>query len=116
MYDLVTHREHFRQGNPPTLVEFLGKARYCQASDERDKIYALLGISSQTFGVTPDYDLSAPEVFTNSAREVILQTYTLDILSLVRRKPYLSGEGRNSELPSWAPDWRPDVIEGISLI
>jgi hypothetical protein len=118
---LVDYRYRTRKGPLPTLVEFLHSARYFHASDVRDKLYALLGISSQTYGVTPNYELSVPEVFTKFARDIIVQTGTLDILSQVQRKPCLSGERRTSELPSWVPNWGPhevrttDLVQGPSL-
>jgi hypothetical protein len=113
---LVDYRNLIQNGNIPVLVSFLHSARNFHASDVRDKLYALLGISSQTLGVTPNYDLPAPEVFTKFAQEVILQTGTLDIFSEVHRKPCLAGEGGTSELPSWVPNWGPHEVRMINLV
>jgi hypothetical protein len=82
----------------------------------RDKLSALLGISSQTYRVRPNYELSAPAIFTELARDIIVQTGTLDILSQVQRKTRLSGEKRTSELPSWTPNWGPHELRTTDLV
>jgi hypothetical protein len=71
-----------------------------QATDPRDKVFALVGLSH---GVDPDfidYKLNMHEVFIRGARFVIRDNAAtaLQILSLVR------GHNRGV-LPSWVPDW-----------
>jgi hypothetical protein len=68
----------------------------------RDKVYALLGISSSSNkGVFPDYDCTEQQAFTNSTRSMLLQSKGLLVLSAAgvgfpRKIPHL---------PSWVPDW-----------
>ena len=101
----------------------LSQARNSYPSDDRDKVFALLGIAEDT-----DYDLLRPnykkplvDVYTTLSKYLIRRDRSLDILSAVEdqifrlrrnRKPdkYIDGlEGNelpmNSQLPTWVPDW-----------
>jgi hypothetical protein len=71
-----------------------------RASDPRDKIYALmpLTIESAAEVFTPNYDLSARDLFISVAGYMIHQDRNLNILGL-------SGGTRNVRVPTWVPDW-----------
>lgn len=82
------------------LIYLLRSFRTFDATDPRDKIFALLGIAAdaEELGVHPNYLKSAKEVYTEIARQLIREGY-LDVLSLVEYSPRVAG------LPSWAHDW-----------
>ncbi|KAF7956400.1 hypothetical protein EAE96_003741 [Botrytis aclada] len=81
--------------------------RYCEASDKRDIVYALLGLSRKdslpftkfTDFRSLDYEMSAREVYTKVAK-VLLQCYGLGILSDVQ-----DSIASIPNLPTWVPDY-----------
>ncbi|POS81540.1 hypothetical protein DHEL01_v200057 [Diaporthe helianthi] len=98
------------------ILAMLSRARYLEASDARDKIYGLVGISTGINTADPrfaiDYRLSVGEVYIKFARNHIEATKSYDIFSyvdaatqsLVDRKPSQSQE-QSPMLPSWVPNW-----------
>ncbi|KAF2090383.1 hypothetical protein K490DRAFT_63263 [Saccharata proteae CBS 121410] len=85
------------------------------ATDPRDKIFALLGLARETVNgippaLSPRYDLSASEVFTNFTRWCILQYRNLDVLSAVNETARVTcanlccnpGPFGNPDHPTWA--------------
>jgi hypothetical protein len=91
-----------RGQNSPNLdgdLTLLAATCDLQATDPRDKIYGLLGLTNSS--ILPDYDKPASEVFTEVAKllisegcmEVLAYT-TLHLQSL-----------KVLDLPSWVPDW-----------
>jgi hypothetical protein len=71
------------------------------ASDPRDKIYALVGISKQRSTFPIDYSSSVRDVYMDLARTVITESKSLDIICVVMKDKPLNEHG----LPSWVPDW-----------
>ncbi|KAI0168881.1 heterokaryon incompatibility protein-domain-containing protein [Hypoxylon sp. FL1284] len=69
------------------------------ASDDRDKVYSLLGLLSDKLDISPDYHLTTSEVYISVARNIIRSTESLDVL--------VGDLGRKNrgDLPSWVPDW-----------
>ncbi|MCJ1234855.1 hypothetical protein MMC14_002818 [Varicellaria rhodocarpa] len=103
----LTKLENFRQahltrkGNQP-LLRLLLEARDAFATDDRNKIFALMGLSErEASGFVPDYSLSIEKVFVKFSKYLIEKTGTLDVLSAVEDHSYRL----NKELPSWVPDW-----------
>lgn len=98
----IDHRREAWRGQTPSRGNFLSILREFssrRASDDRDKVYALLTLAEGLTSIVPDYDLDTPEVFTNTIKDVIRTDSTLH---------GLCGDlGRKSrrDLPSWVPDW-----------
>lgn len=89
----------FRQRG--VLVEMLDFARNFLASDERDKIYALLGLpafASGSLKLSADYTKSTQQVYRDLAEAVISSSDSLGILTLVQHHQAI-------ETPSWIPKW-----------
>jgi hypothetical protein len=92
--------------NDAVAVEFqvlteLLRARHCEATDPRDKIYALLPLLSNEGinpDIIPDYGLSVTHVYTAVAT-YLLNKIGLELLSAIKGRSQLAG------LPSWVPDW-----------
>ncbi|OAL45417.1 hypothetical protein IQ07DRAFT_604396 [Pyrenochaeta sp. DS3sAY3a] len=82
-----------------TLIQF----RCTEATDPRDKIYALLGLISEPHGIDVDYKKSTQEIFTKVALVLINTTLTLDIIC--QNHWYPPGSRHISDLPSWVPDF-----------
>ncbi|KAE9362832.1 HET-domain-containing protein [Stipitochalara longipes BDJ] len=86
---------------PPSLHTLLCKFWKQRTSDPRDKIYALVGLSSARNDPEFVIDYSAPTrlVFLDMAKYIIQQSQGLDVIcSMIRR-------GNIYNLPSWAKDW-----------
>ncbi|KAI1330951.1 hypothetical protein F5Y16DRAFT_395914 [Xylariaceae sp. FL0255] len=80
----------------PMLRTFSGR----KASDDRDKIYALLGIFQGRTDIRPDYSQGVFEVYANTTLDILRNDdVSLRALSgdLARKSTY--------DLPSWIPDW-----------
>lgn len=88
-----------------TFADALNLFRYREASDPRDRVFALLGLGST---ITADYALSWEEVFMSSVRQQIAESGDLRFL---RRIPERS---RYRGLPTWAPDWSAEVDDMAS--
>lgn len=97
----------------PEKMSFLTAAtvfRSRGATDPRDKVFGILGITHDLPEDIIDYDTSVAEVYAKATVHLIQTTQTLDALSYVlpcspyslqAREPML----RPAALPSWAPDW-----------
>ncbi|RFU79769.1 het-domain-containing [Trichoderma arundinaceum] len=104
---LQAFREQIAAGSELPLAHLLVSAHNCLATDARDKIFALLGLGSDTrlVGdvaaslVTPSYEKPVAQVFTEFVRTCFDHYGFLDILS---SKVF---EGATDGLPSWVPDW-----------
>jgi hypothetical protein len=90
------------------LLELLERSRGYKTTDPRDKIYAVLGLASdsQALGVRPDYSKSKVEVFAGVAAAIIAHSRSLHVLSYAHKTPsQISDTKYNQFLPSWVPDW-----------
>jgi hypothetical protein len=95
-----------------TLLELLNQHRDCAATDPRDKVYGLLGLSGDVakIGLEPSYTSSAQEIFIDLFQKHAKATGTLDMLCEVRFPKALV------DLPSWVPDWSTDqTVPGICI-
>lgn len=90
------------------ILNLLSRYRTFQSTDQKDKIYALLGL---VFGpdATPftnihvDYSASTCKVYTDFARYMLQSCSKLDLLRHCHHRSV-------PELPSWAPDWTADIV------
>lgn len=82
------------------LIHLLRTHRRFGATDPRDKVFALLALSSdaEAFGVRADYRQNCNDTYINLATRLIEEDYT-EVLSL--SDPAMSRDG----LLSWVPDW-----------
>ncbi|MCJ1394394.1 hypothetical protein MMC18_007272 [Xylographa bjoerkii] len=79
--------------------------RYLRCSDDRDKIYGLLALTSG-FAIRPDYTLPVEEVYQRAAFAAMIQSGTLEVLRAA------SFTEQKYALPSWVPDWSVREILG----
>ena len=83
------------------LIDLLRTGRGCEASDARDKVYALLAIANDGHEFEVDYEKSVAEVYTDLATHFITRDSNLDILGFANLESKML-------LPSWIPDWTID--------
>lgn len=105
-YEIISGlRREIMFGGKPALIDLLKQFRYWRATDPRDKIYALVGMSSGYGRDFPiDYTKSVTRIYMDLVIYLVNHEKTLDIISHSSTLKSLDG------LPSWAPDWS---IEGI---
>ncbi|KAF5542939.1 hypothetical protein FNAPI_9827 [Fusarium napiforme] len=85
------------------IKTLLSHSRSCKSSDDRDRVYAMLGLASPGYNIFPDYsdDLSAREVMIMTTRAIIEKEDSLGILAQATRLVQL----KNLDVPSWVADW-----------
>jgi hypothetical protein len=88
------------------LVELMLYTSDREATDSRDKVFALLQLATDADhpSLQANYDLSLEQVLTNVVKFYIKNKKSLDILSLVT-----NSSNRAPELSN-APSWIPDII------
>ncbi|ORY08964.1 heterokaryon incompatibility protein-domain-containing protein [Clohesyomyces aquaticus] len=101
-----TRLHHQASVKDVTLLSLLWKFRPLEASDKRDKVFALLGLTTDWQGMpplSPDYSADVGAVFVQTAIRNILMSASLSVLSgdleaTLNRK-------RLTDIPSWVMDW-----------
>ena len=89
-----------------SLMSLLIMAGTRQATDPRDKVYALLGIAKDVNHslLVPDYSKSISQVYKQLVEYFVIQDQILSVLRLSQRI-------QQHQLPSWAPDWSSPLQE-----
>ena len=88
----------------PTLLSLLVSIRGLDATDPRDKLFAIQHLANEKDArVVVDYKSSTTSVYTQYAVEYLKST-SLDILSAVNPSGIVLPPNTN-HLPSWVPDW-----------
>ncbi|KXL50262.1 hypothetical protein M433DRAFT_84197 [Acidomyces richmondensis BFW] len=80
-----------------SIMDSLLLFRRSLASDDRDKIYGLLGLLPEIFNMLPDYNKSVREVYCEATVQLIERMENLAVL--------LQACSNNPGLPSWVPDF-----------
>ena len=105
------------------LFRIMAKSRSADATDDRDRVFALLNVCTdqKQLGLEPDYVASYTEVCHRVAQSLVRAGYGPGIISI---KSHMETK---VELPSWVPDWSlkappmmttapdPDVVNAIRL-
>lgn len=96
-----------------SLFGLLASSRRHQASDPRDKVYGLLGLTQEFDAgsdgcalLVPDYGKSVMEVYRNAARFLITRHKSLEVLRAV----FIEDSPQGSVHPySWVPRWNSEI-------
>ncbi|KAI7760018.1 hypothetical protein LZL87_012389 [Fusarium oxysporum] len=86
-----------------------------QATDPRDKIYALLGISNSDIArqIKASQKISKTELFRSTAIKLLESD---DDAEFVLPHAGIHASNNNPHLPSWAPDWEREIERTTELI
>jgi hypothetical protein len=102
-------RSIYHENNYERLLPLLARHRQAQATDPRDKVFALLGLlNDPSSEMQPDYGLTVKETYRQAAHSILRKDQNLDLLSI----PRPLGGSRVQGLPSWIPDWS---VEDLTL-
>ncbi|TVY26239.1 Heterokaryon incompatibility protein 6,OR allele [Lachnellula hyalina] len=106
-YEIAAQLHHFRciflsnNQTPITLNEALQWSHYAQATDPRDKIYALLGLTSDGFKIIPmpNYKQPLEQIHENMTKAMFVMERSLESICM-------RGLGCHEDSqPSWVSDW-----------
>ncbi len=88
------------------LLDLLHGGRRAEASVPHDKVYALMGMASDTFvdSLGADYEKPVSEVFENVAKFLINRDGLLDVIYAAEATRAEAKEPFN-DLSSWVPNW-----------
>lgn len=109
LFSRVSNLDHFRKnwrGSQGTdLLSLMRYFGHRKASDDRDRVYALLGLCNQAIAIRPDYRLDVMEVYMAPIIETIRNTKSLSVL--------YGDHSRKTrrDIPSWVPDWSTELDE-----
>ena len=93
------------------MVSLAKRYRTWNATDPRDKIYALLALApSGDIDIKLDYNRSVEETYRAFATAVLRTSHILDLWTGLKGRSELS-----SKLPYWAPDWS-DTTPQLDLL
>jgi hypothetical protein len=100
---LATTRLKIQRGGALKLAKNIAKFHDCHATDPRDKIYAIQGITTanEAGRLVPDYEKSTEEVYMETTLYLMELEYPFYPLHFAG----IGNSGRMPRLPSWIPDW-----------
>ena len=94
------------------LLDLLTLTRRAEATDPRDKIYGVLGLTRRARtgrelpdGVVPNYKKSVRSCMRDATRVMIQETVTLRAIASPLRYVSLDHRFRDEAWPSWVPRW-----------
>lgn len=101
-----------RHKGPGRFLEIASKFRHRDATDPRDKVFGILGLTDELTKDIVNYDTPVADIYAKTAIHLIDKTGNLDVLSHVLPRcetPKAQRRGavtsRPPGLASWAPDW-----------
>jgi hypothetical protein len=88
------------------LCTLLLRHRGTLASDPRDHVFALVGLAQDGDQLTVDYELSASDIFVETAKHILVKQKNLRFLAAAGMS-----QRTNPKLPSWVPDMRTKPLQ-----
>lgn len=101
-------------GNAESLLGLLFTTSFCEATDPRDRVFALLGLvqGAKMEGLVTDYSRTAAEIYVGLTAYFLIKHRQFGLLALAaveNRSPIsmedVTGRRFATERPSWAPTW-----------
>jgi hypothetical protein len=78
--DLDQFRKNWRESQGANLLSLLRYFGQRKASDDRDRVYGLLGLCNEATDIRPDYGLDVGSVYMAPAIETMINTKSLSVL------------------------------------
>ncbi|KAL9044815.1 MAG: hypothetical protein Q9214_002074 [Letrouitia sp. 1 TL-2023] len=89
----------------PGFEDLLAQTKQCKCNDPRDRVYALLGLLDDDYGIVPNYEKSVTEVYQEMFIAFMKKQQPYGNLNLLATCEIWESE---RGLPSWVPDWSPE--------
>jgi Heterokaryon incompatibility protein (HET) len=104
MYDTKTS---FEARTPLNISKLVASHRNASATDPRDMVFSLVGLSEdpEAAQLVPDYSLTTEKVFRNLFEYSVTKDKSLNIIG------FSFGFIPNRDWPSWVPDWGRYTLE-----
>ncbi|RBR22060.1 hypothetical protein FVER53590_30327 [Fusarium verticillioides] len=99
IFEIERLRTEWADGKETTLLSLLQEFSSRKATDDRDKVFALLGLAKDIKTIKPKYSLSTVEVYRSTVTDLIKHSGSLIALSGDMKRKNSGG------IPSWIPDW-----------
>ncbi|KAI1745662.1 heterokaryon incompatibility protein-domain-containing protein [Xylaria scruposa] len=99
--DIEDLRSKRRKSNGTNFLSLLQRFSYRKATNDYDKVYALLGLASEKDLLNPDYSVSIQELYMRTVIALIRAHRSLAPLSGNLKRKNSQSQG----LASWIPDW-----------
>ena len=87
------------QSDMDAMLNVIDDACWKRASDDRDRIYALLGFLPSSLNIIPDYSSTVEDVYTRASFQIITWSQSLSLLRF-------AGHRATTRLPTWVPNFR----------
>ena len=106
-------RSKVASGTRQKLLTLLLRHYHAEATDARDKLFALCGLASDSEIIEINYQIPIEAVYTDATTKILIHDQNLDVLASAN----LHDDGTLKGLPSWVPDWSrdPGVIMPLLL-
>ncbi|KAF5542281.1 heterokaryon incompatibility (het-6OR allele) [Fusarium phyllophilum] len=99
IFEIERLRMDWADGKETTLLSLLQEFSSRKATDDRDKVFALLGLARDIKTIEPNYSLSTVQVYRSTVIDLIKHSGSLTALSGDMKRKNSGG------IPSWIPDW-----------
>ncbi|KAG5746666.1 hypothetical protein H9Q72_006511 [Fusarium xylarioides] len=99
IFEIERLRMEWADGKATTLLSLLQEFSSRKATDDRDKVFALLGLAQDIKTIKPSYSLSTVQVYRSTVIDLINHSGSLTALSGDMKRKNSGG------IPSWIPDW-----------
>ncbi|KAL8342806.1 hypothetical protein RB598_004259 [Gaeumannomyces tritici] len=99
--NIETLRARWLDGGGYPMLSLLQEFGSRDATDERDKVYALMGLAgtNNPVAISADYAMSVKDVYKQTAVSLLDSTHALAFLAGNQTRK------NRRDLPSWVPDW-----------
>ncbi|KAF3008223.1 hypothetical protein E8E14_009572 [Neopestalotiopsis sp. 37M] len=101
-WEIYKYSQHNRRNSGLSLLALAGYFCFMDATEERDRLYGLMALSSDSFLLRVNYSISNPEVYMRFAQTFISHHKSLDIICFASIYSPPAGSSR----PSWVPVWQ----------
>ena len=89
----------------PSLGNLLANGRHFKATEPKDKVFAMLGMTDSRLSFKPDYQQDLVAVYARATRAAIEETQSLHVFRYVFSRNLNDADMGGHRFPSWVPRW-----------
>jgi hypothetical protein len=98
-------REAWITGGEMPITSLLRYSGFCKVTDERDRVYAFVGLANPGYKITPDYTADMAMVLRLTCKRIALYERSLNILRFSTLSFDSLFHRRRTDIPTWTSDW-----------